>query len=216
MSIGNEQNTAIEASKEETFSFLDRLTGRNYPTEEVVVYLDEAGAHKRNKLVAEIEKQTYLLKADDKAEATKRGRKITLLQKRVDEIESEIKGSRVVFHLEGIPSEEYDAIVDESVEEFPIEYTESRNPISMALERTPKENPDRDVFFRTRLWAAFVRKVSDATGAADHTRTPEYMGRVMGVLPIVGVAHVQMAIESLRMTTDWMDQIQDDDFFPKS
>lgn len=215
MTIENPREAALEASKEGTFSFLDRALGRNYPTDEVVVYLDEAAAYRRNKLAEKIMEETYLLKGDDPAKAKQRGKSITILQNKLDEMDKEISESRVTFHLEGIPSEKYDEIVDLSIEQFPLEYIESRNPITMKLEREPKPNEDRETLFRTHLWSAFVRKITDESGAVDENHSPEYMGRIMGVMPIVGAAHVQRAIENLRMTTDWMDQIQGDDFFQK-
>lgn len=216
MTTDSAREAAVAASTEATFSFLDRMTGRNYPTEEVVVFMDEAGAYKRNKLQRQIAEETYLLKGDTAEKAKARGKKITIMQNKLDEMTAEIAESRVVFHLEGIPTEQYDALIDDAAEQFPYEYVESRNPLTMKLEREVKENADRDVYFRSNLWAAFVRKISDASGAEDTTHTPEYMRAVMGAMPIVGVAHVQTAIEQLRMVTDWMDEIQTDDFFPKS
>lgn len=210
------RDVAIEASKPGAFSFLDRVTNRNYPTEEVVVYIDEEGAYKRSKLLREIDEQMLLLRGDDKAAAAQRSKKITILRNKTAELEERILKSRVVFHLEGISSDAYDELIDKAAEQFPVEYVESRNPLTMELERTPKSDDNREAYFRSLLWSKFVRKISDGEGNEDTTCTPAYMAAVMGAMPIVGVAHVQAAIERLRMTTNWMDEIQGDDFFPKS
>ena len=194
---------AEAASKAGSFNFLDRLANRNYPTEDVQVYLDEAAGYRVQALAAEIADE-----ADDE--------RLEQLEADLRLAQGEMLASRFVFHLEGISSDEYDDVVDAAREQFPIEYTETRNPLTFALERTPVENEERETFFRAHLWAKFIRSVEAPGGEVDDNITPAWCAQVQGLLPIMGALKIQTAIETLRMTTDWMDRIQDENFLAKS
>lgn len=197
------EEAAREASKPGNFSFLDRVTNRDYPTKALEIYLNEAGGLKIQELLNEREKAT-----DKKA---------------IDNIDSDlalwrekVKESRYIVHMEGISTEEYDKIVDEANEQFPVEYRESRHPLTMALERFAVENEDRDTYFRYHIWAKFIRKIEDINGNVDENITPEFIAVMSKALPIVAQIRIAQAVEELRMTTNWMDAIQGPDFFPKS
>lgn len=194
---------AVEASKEGNFNFLDRLAGRDYPTEEVEIYIDEAAGHRIQTL-------------EERASNEKDGKQADLIHEQIKFEKAKAEKSRYVIHLEGISVEDYDALIDEAVAQFPVEYTESRNPLTYAPEKAAVENQDREQFFRTALWAKFIRKVVGPDGGSDSNITPEWVAYFMGHAPIAATAKVAVAVEKLRMISDWMDRIQGDDFFPKS
>jgi len=194
---------ATEASTEENFNFLDRLAGRNYPTEDVEIYLDEAAGYLIQKLEVD-------------ASNTKDGEQADLIHKQIEYQREKAAKSRYVIHMEGISSEEYDACVDAATEQFPIETKDSRNPLTMAPESQVIENPDRDQYFRTLLWSKFIRKVTGPGGGVDSNITPEWVAVFANRAPITAVVKVSNTVDNLRMITDWMDRIQTDDFFPKS
>lgn len=200
-----ESKTIAEAnSKPGTFSLLDRLQGRSYPKETVDVYLDEEAGYEIQKLEQEIARTA----PDDG--------KIPELEAKLAELQEQAQASRLTFHLEGISSEEYDSVVEESLELFPVEYHESRNPLTMALERTPKENEDRETYFRIHLWAKFIRRVEDAEGDVDSDITPALIAQVHGLLPLAGMVRLSATVDKLKMVTNWMDEIQGADFLVKS
>lgn len=194
---------AIEASKPGTFNFLDRLVGRNYPTEDVVVYIDEAEGY-------EIEKIEKLLSISKDADKTAR------LEKALAEHREKAANSRFVFHLEGISTEEYDKTVDAAEEAYPYEYRERTNPLTFAVEREVVADEKRETFFRTHLWAKFIRRVEDPDGNVDENISPAWVAQVSGLLPITGSLKIAQAVEALRMTTEWMDKVQGEDFLAKS
>lgn len=194
---------AVEASKPGNFNFLDRLVGRNYPTEEVVVYIDEAEGYE----IEKIEKLLSISKDPGKRER---------LEAALAEHRAKAEPSRFVFHLQGISTEEYDSLVDAAEEAYPYEYREGRNPLTFEPERTVIESTERDTFFRTALWAKFIRKVEDPDGNVDDNITPAWVARVSGLLPVMASLKIAKAVEALRMTTDWMDKIQGEDFLAKS
>lgn len=214
------REAATNASKKGTFSFLDRVTGRNYPTDEVVVYLDEAAGYRIGEIEAELvdarELQAKLTKTTDKAAKAEVTKEIAKLEEQLVANKAEAEKSRFVFHLEGISTDAYDQLVDEAQAQFPLEYRETRNPLTFALEREVIDNEQREIYFRTLLWSRFIKRVVDPEGNVDAEITQVWVARVMGLIPVMGQIRIQQGIEKLRMTTGWMDQIQGEDFFPKS
>lgn len=194
---------AEEHSKPGAFSFIDRVLGRNYPTKGVEIYLDEAAGHKIQELLIE---RASTVDAD---EIDRLDSDLALWRKKAAE-------SRYIVNMEGIPVEEYDKVVDDANEQFPVEYKESRHPLTMELERTPIENDDRETYFRTQLWAKFIRSVEDHEGNVDSDITPQFVAVMSRALPVVAMIRIQAALEELRMTSDWMNALQDDDFLAKS
>lgn len=194
---------AEEHSKPGKFSFLDRLNGRNYPTEDVEIYLDEAAGHRIQKL------QEDRLNCSDAEQAL-------LIDEQIEHWRDKARESRYILHLQGISVEEYDAVVEMAQKEYPVEWRESRNPLTMATEREPVANEDRDQLFRTHLWAKFIVSIEDAEGNIDDNITPEFISIVQGHAPLVAQGKIAQAVHSLRMVTDWMDQIQGEDFLAKS
>lgn len=194
---------AEEFLKPGKFNFLERLAGRNMPTDEVDIYLDEATAHRIQKL------EIKLLKASNNKERLS-------TEKQIDALKEKARESRYTIHLTAISVEDYDELVDMAREQFPIEYTESRNPLTMALERQVVPNDDREVLFRTHYWAKSITKVVNVAGDADEDITPEWVGFFLGHAPLMAMQAVQSGIEGLRMVSGWMDRLQGEDFLAKS
>lgn len=199
------EEVAQENSKPGKFSFIDRLVGRSYPTKDVEIYLDEKAGHRIQELLVERDQ----VGAGDVKSLERIDADLAAWRKKAAD-------SRYIIHMEGISVEEYDKVGDAAREQFPIEYNESRHPLTMELERTAVENDDRDTYFRTQLWSKFIRSVEDPMGAIDSDITPQFVAVMSGALPLVAMVRIQLALEELRMTTDWMDAIQDEDFLAKS
>jgi hypothetical protein len=188
---------------QEKFSFLDALAGREYPTQDVEIFLNEGAAHKIDRL------EKDHTEAWDTEQAN-------LIQNQIDALREKAQASRFIIHLTGIPVDEYDALVDLATEQFPLEYTESRNPLTFALEREVKNNPQREMFFRTHLWAKCITSVSAPGGEVDDNITPEWAATLLGKAPIMALGRIEIAMEELRMVSDWMDRLENEDFLAKS
>lgn len=193
---------AEEASKQGTFNFLDRLAGRGYATEDVEICLDEFAGHKIEKLREDLSN-------------TPEGDQANLIATQIEALREKARESIYTMHFQGIPNEEYDEVVTATDEQFPIKYTETRNPLSMALERTPIPQPDRETYFQSHLWCKYITGISDHTGATDSNITPEWVAAFLKRAPIAAIASAIDAISKLQMTTDWMDGIQGEDFLAK-
>lgn len=209
---------AENASKPGVFSFIDRVTNRNYPKDQVVAYLDEDGGYKIQAIDEERENirlRTKLFKGNETVLA-ELGKELAKLDEQHEAIRESMADSRFVFELEGISTKLYDECVDAAQEQFPLEYRETRHPVTFALERHVIENEQREVFFRTLLWSKFIRRVTDPAGNVDENITPEWVGVVEGLLPVVAQIKIQETVHKLRMTTGWMDELQGEDFLAKS
>jgi hypothetical protein len=194
---------AQEQSKQGVFNFLDRLTSRNYATEEVEIFLDEA----EGKIILDLKEKLLYEKDPEKREVIEND--ITLHSRKAWE-------SRYLLRLRGISVEEYDAVVDLAAKEYPYEYSESRNPLTAAVEREVIPNEDRDLLFRTHLWSKYFESIEDNNGNVDSNMTPEFVAVFLKLAPVAAQAQIGIAIHKLRMVTNWMEEIQGEDFFPKS
>ena len=194
---------AEEASKQGNFSFIDRLSNRNYATEDVTVFLDE----RAGSIVQKLTEDLLLQKDPEQRE---------IIEKQIAYQSEKARESRYILHLEGVSVETYDACVDLAQDQYPLEYSEHRNPLTAKLEREVVENDDRELLFRTHLWAAFIRSVEDADGNLDENISPEFVAVFLKLAPIAAQVEVGAAVQRLRMVSDWMDKIQGEDFFPKS
>lgn len=192
-----------EASVASTFNFLDRLAGRNYPTEDVVIYLDEQAAYQSLKLSEKISRET-----DSDA--------VAKLEEELAALHEALGESKYIIHLEGISTEEYDAVIDEGIKQYPVEYDESTHPLTFAKTKTPRESEERSTYYRTHMWAKYIRSIEDNDGNVDTNITPELVAAFLNHAPVGVQYRIAEAVETLRMTTDWMDTLQSDDFFPKS
>ncbi len=181
-----------------TFSFMDRLLGRNFPKSEIVVYLDEDTAFKRQALT---EKKTA-----DLEEAAK-------IQEQIDALDAQLAGSRYVFTLTGFDPNDYDTILSEIYAEYPAEYTEDVNPYSGAKVREEKPNEDRVKLLWAKLWARSITQIEGPDHTVDNSVLDvNTAGHMRGSFPIDGRRRIDIRIQELRMASSWMDEIQDEGF----
>ena len=82
-------------------------------------------------------------------------------------------------------------------------------------EREVVESEAREQLFRNLLWAKYIESVTDHEGNVDDDITPELVAVFCLRAPIMAPIKVSEAVEKLRMTTAWMDELQGADFFPK-
>ena len=193
---------AVEQGKQGKFNFLDRLNGRNYPTETVEIYLDEEAG------LAAMELQEAIT-------AEKDGEKVNAMQDELVALGETLAQSKYVLRLRGISTEEYDATVDAVREQYPLEYRDTVNPMTFSREREVVESEAREQLFRNLLWAKYIESVTDHEGNVDDDITPELVAVFCLRAPIMAPIKVSEAVEKLRMTTAWMDELQGADFFPK-
>jgi hypothetical protein len=195
---------AVEFTKPGKFSLIERLQGRNMPTDTVTLYLDEGAAYERRLILEELDgpksRRSTALLAD--------------LEAKLAEVEARIRESAVVIHLRGISSERYDELLDLARESFPIKYEEFTSPLTGQKTRTEIESEERDNLF-TALYLSAVIEKAVAGGEEDADITPEWYEQFKRFIPLDGLRMVIEAAYKMRMTVQWMDEIQDEDFSPR-
>lgn len=197
----NPEAAAEAQSQPGTFSFVERLQGRGFPTSKVKVYLDEANGFKRTQLA--IKAESPGLKPEEKV----------ALEKQIEELDAVIAQSRYIFELHGFDPDRYDEVIDEAYEQFPAEYEVSLNPFSGAKTKEEVDNPDRSEYLLAALWRESIKKITDANGNEDTSPLDfDTAFRMRQTFPIDGRRKIDTRIQELRLGSQWMDSIQDEGF----
>lgn len=193
------QEVANEASKPGVFNLIERIQGRNLPTETVDIYMDEQAAYRRQRL-----NEAIMSEGDPE--------KAAALEDELDELTKKVLASKLTFTLQAITNEKNDELVDQAREEFPVEYEDSLNPMTMRKIRTELPSEKREEFYNRLFLAACIVKVSDADGNEDEDITFEKADVLFSAAPLDGIRRVLKLANDMRMVGEWMDQIQNADF----
>lgn len=202
MSEKTPEELAREGMTPKTFSFIERLQGRAYPEDDVTIYLDEKLGYK-------------LLALHEELDAEGNAEKAKVIEGKIDQVSKELQRSKYVFHCHGISNEANDAIVDEVAESFPYEYDETTNPFTGEKTKTLIPNDDRTEAYVRKLWAACISSITDPDGAVDKEVGLETVAAFRQEGPLSGIGRVTAMLNKLRMATDWVEFLEDEDFLVK-
>ena len=198
-----------EAKKPGTFSIINVLKERAFPLEEVNIYLDEQAAYDASKIQEKIDE---LAKSSDVADIEE----AQALAGKRDLIIEQLEKSRYVFTISGISEGKRVELQEQSVEKFPIEYDESKNPFTGETQRTEKDNKQRDRLFTNLLWVNSIKKIVDEDGNVQENLTLEDVASLRQLLPIAATSSITQSIEKLRISTAVFMSSVDEDFLAKS
>lgn len=196
------QTIANEQSKPGVFNLVERLQNRGMPTEDVDVYLDERLGWD-------------LLRLEEKHNNTKNVAEAKIIEGKIKRVKEQLAESRYVFTLQGVTNEGYQAVIDRAAESFPYEYEERVNPLTAEKTKVLIENDERDTLFNTLFLAEVITKVSDPDGDEDADITPEKVTFIKNLAPLDAIRRITELAFKMRMATEWMDVIQDEDFSPR-
>lgn len=203
MSNKTPEELAQEVSQKGSFSFIERLRGRNYPADTEVFYLDEALGYE-------------LVKLEEQAKDEVDPKKATAIEKQINDVKQKLAPSKITVHLTAIPNDRYESLLKEALVEYPREYELSEPNILGQREKTEIPNPARDERFTNALWAECIRYFEDADGNVDNSETtPATVAEMRKLMPLHAQQRVSEIIDKLRMAVAWMDYIQDEDFLAK-
>lgn len=204
MSNKTAEELAADSSAPGTFSFAERLRGRNYAKDSVSIYIDEKLGYE----LAELELQYR----DDAANLSLD--QINKLEADITAKIAELKPHEYVFDLEGISNKQYNALVDQANEKFPLEYEEGTDFLGQKT-KTLLESSDRDEFFTGILWLACFRKITAADGTTADDINPELIAEFRDSAPLAALSQINKTINKLRLATDWIEYTEDEDFLVK-
>lgn len=199
------EEIARDHTHPQKFNLLERLTGRNLPSDTVIIYLDENAQYHVEQLdeeIAGIAKDDAILKEKE-----------ALRQSYIDQRDA----SAVKIHLRGISSKRYDELVDEAQKEFPLDVEITQNPLTGRKDRIPVPNPERDTLFMKLQWVASIAGAELPGGdTADDNIDLAWISLFLDNAPVAALALIAERINKLRMATDWMDGLQSADFSQRS
>lgn len=203
MSDKTPEELAAETHEPGRFSFIERLQGRAYAQDEVTIYLNEALAYDLEALKITYE-NTPTLSAD----------KITFLENEIARVKEELKPDAIKFYLHGISSKQYNDIVDDAKEQFPYEYETVQNIFTGKNEKEVIQTKERTDYFLAQYWLACIDHLEDSEGNVDEL-TVESIKAIRDFAPIAAVAEIQNTLDKLRLATNWIEGIEDEDFLAK-
>jgi DNA-binding transcriptional MerR regulator len=192
-----------------TFSIINALKDRAFPTEEVNVYLDEESAYVASKLQEK-------LKETEESLDEKNANKAKQISKELDDAVKNLEKSRYVFSLSGMSEGKRTELEEQSIEKYPLEFEESKNPFSGEINKQEIENKNRDRFFTNLLWAESIKKITDPEGNVQQSVTLDDVSSLREMLPIAATAAITESIEKLRISTAVFMVSVDEDFLAKS
>lgn len=194
------EEIALDQSTPGKFNFIERLKGRNLPREDVTIYLDEEAGYALGLLEELI--------ADEKKDSPK----LKELEAQRAAAKQAVADSGYVLTITGMTNERYDELVERAEESFPVEYETINNPLTGEKWKKRLDSDDRDALFNDLFLAESIAKVTDPDGDVDDDITPEFVVQFRNLAPLDGIRRVVAKAFKMRMASEWMDEIQNEDF----
>lgn len=214
MSEATVEELVAEAKSPAKFNILSVLQERAYPTDEVIVYLDEQTAYLAS--LAEEDIKAANAAIDKDFEDTKAEAKLKEAQERLDGLMAKMAESKYVFTIKGIPEGRREELLIEAEKEYPIEYDEEKNPFTGEVNRTERENRERNRLFTNMLWSENIEKITAPDGAVQEKLSTEDVKAIRASLPLASIGAINQAIEKIRAATAVFLYSVDEDFLAKS
>ena len=192
------EEVAIEQSAQGTFSLIERLQNRNMPAEIVTICLEEAAAYERT-ILQELHAKTI------------DGEKLADIDDQLTAVEAKIRASAIEVTLRAISSKKYDELLERVLETHPQEYEETTSPFTSERKRIEIPSPEREELLNTIYLAECIVQARMGDDV-DETITDAWVKNFKDFAPLDALRLIITAAYRLRMTTEWMDGIQNSDF----
>ncbi len=212
------ENMVAEAKKPGVFKIVDAVKNRAYPTSRIEIFIDEDSAFDISELNDQINKISAEMETLglDKKEIDKiMKRRDEILDKRDNLIES-MGGTKYTFHLKGISEGRRNEIFEMCTEKYPIKYEKNRNALSGETEKVEIEEPQRDSYFTSLLWQAYIEKIVSPGGDEQVGISFEEAEELRASLPLAAITMISEGIEKMRAATALFMLSVNEDFLAKS
>jgi len=190
-----------ELLQEETFDFLDVLTERSYPKDEVSLFLDEASAYKLRAV-----KAAYENSQDDKEREK--------LKKLMNQYRSDVKKSEYIFKLTGVSFDKIENLVEMAKKKYPVEH-KTRKTGSGGLEQYEVPSNQRAEYIGYLTLWVHVEAVVSPEGKIHTAPEEETIIKFLKIAPPSQVNRFTEAITSLQVSSREFEDAIDDDFLAK-
>lgn len=201
------QELAEAQTAKGTFSFADAIRGLNYPQQPVTVYLNEQLGleliHLREQRDGNPQKK--ILPVIDPTELAR-------IDAEIKRVETELQNHKYTILLQGISEERREELNDQAIEQYPIDYDEEINPLTMQKVRIPKENDARDILFSNLLWKDSFVSVTDPHGNVADDLSLEVIAAFRKRAPLAAKIAISLGLADVRMASNWYEGITTSDF----
>lgn len=185
-----------------TFSIAERLSNRGLPEEDVPVYLDEKAGWE-------------LIRLEEKHADAASDEEAVEIEAKMAKVRAKLASSRYLFTVRGMTNETYDKLIDQVEEEYPKEFTEEFNPLTGGKSKVLIPNEGRDERFNLLFLAESIAKITDPDGAVDSNIDDVAMAFIRNQAPLDALDRIMRMATRMRMASEWMEQLEDEDFSPK-
>jgi hypothetical protein len=194
ISIDEVRDAVEKATDKSTFSLVEAIKGRGYPTEEVTVYLNADAAYN----LAEVNELLTKLAQGEKQDTEAYDNLDAVAQ----QLAQELRDSEVTFYLRGISPGELQKITKKVRKQADADGLDE-DEISLAL---------------TDAWIApHIIKTEDANGnVEERLYAPEDVTLLRDLLPQTEWLKLDTAINKLSFSSAYFDQVADAGFLSKS
>lgn len=158
-----------------TFDLTSMFTGEDFPTDTFPVFVNERIAFELSRLEEKI--------LQDPENEALEAERVRLLD--------EARGAMFEVTLQGVPRDQYLAVVEDIAERFPSELT--------GLGRL-KPNRDRDEALESAVWSLYIKSIRDPHGAVGEGITEEEATLMRRNLPGPAVSDIATRISNLSQS----------------
>lgn len=141
-----------QVREEKPFNVLDAIRGVKYPVGKVRVYLD-------GELATELE-ELYGEKRLEEAEGALASAELNEILSKIADVEAEIRGSALTFHLRGVPPKVKRIIIKEAARKFKVEKGDDDAAVAEKLEK-------QNTYITYELMRHSIVKTENASGGVD-------------------------------------------------
>lgn len=187
--------------QQETFNFLDVLSERSYPKDEVSIFLDEASAYKLRAVKNALE---------DLEDPKKRKE----VEKLVKQYQDDVKKSEYVFKLTGVSFDRMEGLIEMAKKKYPVE-TKTRKTASGGLEQYEIPSTERNEYLGYLTLWIHVEAIVSPDGRVHTAPDEETIIKFLKVAPPSQVNRFTEAITRLQVSSQEFEDAIDDDFLAK-
>jgi hypothetical protein len=210
------EELSSNARNPKTFSIINVINDRAYPSEEVAIYLDEKSAYLASQVDEKISELDSKITKNTTAEILKSyEQERSVLSEKRKELLNSIAESKYVFTITGIAEGRREEVFEECVKVFPLEYVEEKNALTGESVKTDIENKERDRLFTNKLWLEHITKITAPDSSVQDTLTFDEIVKIRHGLPLIASGAITESIEKIRLASAIFMIEVDEDFLAK-
>lgn len=201
----NNLNEETDPLTPETFSFFDVLEGREYPKDEVAIYLNESAAYKLERLIRDLGDAESMSDEEQDAAVAE-----------IDELRNLIERSKYVFHISGVSDDlisDLKNVADEHFEKKRVNRKAGDGTLRRVLPES--ESVDYTRYMNALVLAAHIEQIVAPNGKVLTAPGVDEIATFMDKAPTSEKNKLQFRISELRVNSSAFEAKVSADFLAK-